>query len=183
MISRATEIIEEAKGAARVEGERLVTGAKAEIEQELSRAKETLRAQVAMLDAAISFFWPDGMMADTVLPAEGWAEPPPGPTMAATYRLTNCLDGHLVYWVVQPRDIWNLARALGHPEWEQDERWAEDDVRRRPENWAALGAVVMRIPTMTDFDSDPLEQIETGDWVRIDADEGTVSVWKGGRPE
>jgi predicted aconitase with swiveling domain len=48
---------------------------------------------------------------------------------------------------------------------------------------AALGAVVMRIPTMTDFDSDPLEQIETGDWVRIDADEGTVSVWKGGRPE
>lgn len=47
---------------------------------------------------------------------------------------------------------------------------------------AALGAVVMRVPTMTDFDSDPLEQIETGDWVRIDADRGTVSVWKGGRP-
>jgi predicted aconitase with swiveling domain len=47
---------------------------------------------------------------------------------------------------------------------------------------AALGAVVMRIPTMTDFDSDPLELIETGDWVRIDADAGTVSVWKGGRP-
>jgi predicted aconitase with swiveling domain len=46
---------------------------------------------------------------------------------------------------------------------------------------AALGAVVMRIPTMTDFDSDPLEQIETGDRVRIDADAGTVSVWKGGR--
>ena len=47
---------------------------------------------------------------------------------------------------------------------------------------AALGAVVMRVPTMTDFDNDPLEQIETGDWVRIDADQGTVSVWKGGRP-
>jgi len=47
---------------------------------------------------------------------------------------------------------------------------------------AALGAVVMRVPTMTDFDSDPLEQIETGDWVRIDADAETVSVWKGGRP-
>jgi predicted aconitase with swiveling domain len=47
---------------------------------------------------------------------------------------------------------------------------------------AALGAVVMRVPTMTDFDSDPLEQIETGDWVRIDADQGIVSVWKGGRP-
>lgn len=47
---------------------------------------------------------------------------------------------------------------------------------------AALGAVVLRVPTLTDFDSDPLDLIETGDWVRIDADAGTVSVWKGGRP-
>lgn len=47
---------------------------------------------------------------------------------------------------------------------------------------AALGAVVLRVPSMTDFDSDPLEHIETGDWVRIDADAGTVAVWKGGRP-
>jgi predicted aconitase with swiveling domain len=49
---------------------------------------------------------------------------------------------------------------------------------------AALGAVVLRVPTMTDFDRDPLELIETGDWVRIDADAGEVQVWKGGfRPE
>ena len=98
--------------------------------------------EVAMLDAAIAFFWPDGMMADTVLAADGWDDPPVGPTMAATYRLTNCADGHLVYWVVQPSDMWNLARALGHPEWEHDERWADDDVRRTPENWAAFGAVI-----------------------------------------
>jgi predicted aconitase with swiveling domain len=43
---------------------------------------------------------------------------------------------------------------------------------------AALGAVVMRVPTLTDFDRDPLEHIETGDWVEIDADAGTLSVWK-----
>lgn len=47
---------------------------------------------------------------------------------------------------------------------------------------AALGAVVMRVPTMTEFDLDPLDQIGTGDWLRIDADAGVVSVWKGGRP-
>jgi predicted aconitase with swiveling domain len=47
---------------------------------------------------------------------------------------------------------------------------------------AALGAVVLRVPSMTDFDSDPLDHIETGDWVRIDADAGLVSVWKNGRP-
>ena len=47
---------------------------------------------------------------------------------------------------------------------------------------AALGAVVLRVPTMTDFDQDPVEAIETGDWVRIDADKGEVHVWKGGKP-
>ena len=49
---RAAEMIEEAKGAARTEGERLITGAKAEIEQEISRAKEMLRTQVAALAVA-----------------------------------------------------------------------------------------------------------------------------------
>ncbi len=42
----------------------------------------------------------------------------------------------------------------------------------------ALGAVVLRVPALTDFDIDPLEHIETGDRVRIDADKGEVSVWK-----
>lgn len=49
---RAAEMIEEAKGAAKIEGDRLVAGAKAEIEQEISRAKEMLRAQVAALAVA-----------------------------------------------------------------------------------------------------------------------------------
>ena len=43
---------------------------------------------------------------------------------------------------------------------------------------AALGAVVLRTPTMTDLDVDPLDVIETGDRVRIDADAGEVHVWK-----
>lgn len=40
----------------------------------------------------------------------------------------------------------------------------------------ALGAVVMRIPAITDLDQDPLEIIETGDWVKVDADKGTVEI-------
>lgn len=43
---------------------------------------------------------------------------------------------------------------------------------------AALGAVVTRVPTVTDFDQDPLDCIATGDHVRVDGDAGTVSVWK-----
>ena len=40
----------------------------------------------------------------------------------------------------------------------------------------ALGAVVTRCPSMTGFDADPLEAIQTGDWVRVDADAGTVTI-------
>ena len=42
----------------------------------------------------------------------------------------------------------------------------------------ALGAVVMRVPSVTDLDRDPLEVIETGDWVVVDGDCGTVEVRK-----
>jgi hypothetical protein len=42
----------------------------------------------------------------------------------------------------------------------------------------ALGAVVMRIPSVTDLDQDPLDVIETGDWVKVDGDQGTVEVTK-----
>jgi F-type H+-transporting ATPase subunit b len=49
---RASQIIEEAKHAASEEGARLVAGAKAEISQEVSRAREALRSQVAALAVA-----------------------------------------------------------------------------------------------------------------------------------
>lgn len=40
----------------------------------------------------------------------------------------------------------------------------------------ALGAVVTHAPSMTDFDRDPIDCIETGDWVRVDADHGVVEI-------
>lgn len=40
----------------------------------------------------------------------------------------------------------------------------------------ALGAVVTRVPAMTDFDRDPFELIRDGDWVRVDADAGVVEI-------
>lgn len=49
---RASQIIEEAKLSAKVEGDRIVAGARAEIEQEVNRAKEGLRAQVSSLAVA-----------------------------------------------------------------------------------------------------------------------------------
>ncbi|MGD8643775.1 MAG: F0F1 ATP synthase subunit B [Chromatiales bacterium] len=46
---RGNEIVEEAKEAARSEGDRIKAAAGAEIEQEVNRAKEKLRAQVATI--------------------------------------------------------------------------------------------------------------------------------------
>lgn len=40
----------------------------------------------------------------------------------------------------------------------------------------ALGTVVSHAPAMTDFERDPLELIRTGDWVRVDADAGLVTI-------
>jgi predicted aconitase with swiveling domain len=42
----------------------------------------------------------------------------------------------------------------------------------------ALGAVVTRAPAVTDLDQNPLAVIETGDWVKVDADRGIVEVTK-----
>lgn len=44
----------------------------------------------------------------------------------------------------------------------------------------ALGAVVMRVPAVTDLDRDPLDVVETGDWVVVDGDAGTVEIVKRG---
>ncbi len=49
---------------------------------------------------------------------------------------------------------------------------------REVNSLTAIGAVVMRVPTVTDLDQDPTEVIATGDWVRIDADKGMVVVIK-----
>ena len=41
---------------------------------------------------------------------------------------------------------------------------------------SGIGAIVMRVPTVTDLDQDPTRVIATGDWVKIDGDRGIVEV-------
>ena len=41
-----------------------------------------------------------------------------------------------------------------------------------------IGAIMGNIPVMDQFDQDPTEVIETGDYVVVDADNGTVSITK-----
>jgi uncharacterized protein len=48
---------------------------------------------------------------------------------------------------------------------------------------SALGAVVTRVPTLTDLDDDPVELIRTGDYVRVDADLGQLEVFRSASQE
>ncbi|MCY4264779.1 MAG: F0F1 ATP synthase subunit B [Gammaproteobacteria bacterium] len=49
---RATQIVDEAKEQAREEGQRIIAGAQAEIEQEVNRAREALRSRVSDIAVA-----------------------------------------------------------------------------------------------------------------------------------
>lgn len=44
---------------------------------------------------------------------------------------------------------------------------------------AALGAIVNRIPMVTDLERDPFQTIRTGDYVIVDADSGIVEIRRG----
>jgi uncharacterized protein len=48
-------------------------------------------------------------------------------------------------------------------------------------NLTVFAAMNMKVPTITDFDQDPTEVIETGDFVRVDGDKGIVEVFKKGK--
>ena len=73
-----------------------------------------------MLDAAIAFFWPDGMMEHTMV---GPGVERAGPALHQIYRLTVTADGHLIYFAVSDAEFHGLFRALGHPEWCEDARF------------------------------------------------------------
>jgi predicted aconitase with swiveling domain len=51
---------------------------------------------------------------------------------------------------------------------------------RKGNNISVFAAMVMNVPTVTDFDQDPTEVIETGDHVTVDGDRGIVEVTKKG---
>jgi len=51
---------------------------------------------------------------------------------------------------------------------------------RKGNNLTVFAAMNMKVPTVTDFDKDPTEVIQTGDFVHVDGDLGIVEVFKQG---
>ncbi|HEY2427612.1 MAG TPA: CaiB/BaiF CoA-transferase family protein [Acidimicrobiales bacterium] len=67
--------------------------------------------KIPMLDVSLAFFWPDGMLAHTMVGGDLWGVP-----LYRTYRLTRTADGHLIYFTATDREFAGLLRALGRAE-------------------------------------------------------------------
>jgi crotonobetainyl-CoA:carnitine CoA-transferase CaiB-like acyl-CoA transferase len=91
--------------------------------------------RLAMIDASLAFFWPDGMMAHTML-GEDVA---PGPTLYEIYRLTETADGHLIYFAASQSELHGVFRALGRSDLVEDPRFT---LAERGKNLEALGAIL-----------------------------------------
>jgi crotonobetainyl-CoA:carnitine CoA-transferase CaiB-like acyl-CoA transferase len=94
---------------------------------------------IPMLDASLYFFWPDGMMKHTWIGESEF----PGPVLYELYRLWETADGHLIYFTATDSEFHGLFRALGHPEWVTDPRFATVSVRAEAANREALGALLL----------------------------------------
>ena len=90
------------------------------------------KLEIAMLDAAISFLWPDGMYNYTL--PEGAAEP--APEFGTFYRLWPAADGFMAIAAVQQEEMRAMCAALGIPELLEDPRFATP--AGRMQNAAAL---------------------------------------------
>jgi crotonobetainyl-CoA:carnitine CoA-transferase CaiB-like acyl-CoA transferase len=78
--------------------------------------------RLSMIDTAIAFLWPDGMMQHTLLATDGSVTP--GPHMADGYVVRPTLDSYLALIATSNSQFPGLCAALGRPEWTIDPRFA-----------------------------------------------------------
>lgn len=88
------------------------------------------RIDVSMIDATLAFFWPDGMMMQT-MQGEDVAQPI---CMADVYRVWDTADGHVIAFFQSTSELTGLARALGRPDWLADENFIDIAKRLHPDN-------------------------------------------------
>jgi crotonobetainyl-CoA:carnitine CoA-transferase CaiB-like acyl-CoA transferase len=84
------------------------------------RSGEGQHIKLAMLDATVSFAWPEGMVTHTFV-GDGVAEAKPGSTADLVYETA---DGYLTASTMSDAEWAGMARATGHPEWLDDPRFA-----------------------------------------------------------
>ncbi len=102
------------------------------------------RIDVAMLDAAIAFAWPDGMWNETFLDDV----PASWPAYGAQMRLWTAVDGQVAVGALQNSEFQALCEAVGRPDLAADPRLATVAGRNahRADWTPALSAAVKAMP-------------------------------------
>jgi crotonobetainyl-CoA:carnitine CoA-transferase CaiB-like acyl-CoA transferase len=114
--------------------------------------------EVPMLDSTLAFFWNDGMV-DLTLVGDGVS---PGHTLAEVYRLTDCVDGKIIYFAASTAHIHGVCRAVGHPEWCEDPRYSLEGFVEDQANQQLFGVMTVEaFATMTTTEA--LEGLEEAD--------------------
>ena len=101
--------------------------------------------RLAMLDAAVAFFWPDGMMNHTYLGEGALAMPP----LANNYRALPTADGYITMTAVTDDPFQRACRALGRPDLSEGPRYRTlpDRIQRLGDLVAMLTEVLRTRPT------------------------------------
>jgi crotonobetainyl-CoA:carnitine CoA-transferase CaiB-like acyl-CoA transferase len=96
--------------------------------------------RLAMLDAAVAFFWPDGMTNHTWLDDGG----APLPALASYYRTVPTADGHMTVTAITDAQFAGACRAVGRPEMAEDPRYRTlpDRVQRVAEITGQLAEIL-----------------------------------------
>lgn len=102
------------------------------------------RVEVAMMDAAVNFLWPDGMMTETCLDPVNDA-----PSTATTFRATATADGYISFVTVTDSQFRGLLRAVGLEHLEDDERLqtVEQRAKGAADAMRQVGTIMAQSPT------------------------------------
>lgn len=106
--------------------------------RERGRAKGQV-IDIAMIDAALAFFWSDGMMDRTFLDDPLMSK---RGTLGQAMRVTRCGTGELIYFVASDKERHGLYRALNRPEWCEHPQWGTLAALTQPGNFQALGVAL-----------------------------------------
>ncbi|CAM9445707.1 unnamed protein product, partial [Phaeothamnion confervicola] len=82
--------------------------------------------RLSMIDTALAFLWPDGMMQHTLLDpsVDDGGRVATGPHLTAEYLVRPTADGHIVVLATSERQFPGLCRTLGTEHWLDDPRFA-----------------------------------------------------------
>jgi crotonobetainyl-CoA:carnitine CoA-transferase CaiB-like acyl-CoA transferase len=103
--------------------------------------------KLAMLDAVIAFLWPEGMAAHTFIEDQARVV-----RQSVRDLIFETRDGYITAGAVSDAEWQGMCRALGHPEWIDDERFATPIARiRNLEQRLEMTAEVLRTRSSADW--------------------------------